>query len=120
MQISITQLQVDLSQLTHPSQCILGIQQRQLVPLQGLDVLHNQTEVFGRLEAEFRLQGRHDVLHRRPGVVFKGLGLAVFQEHFQHVGHGWYAQVAQGECGRLWKVVGCRLLSGGKFRKSFG
>lgn len=68
-------------------------------------MFHYETEVFGRLQTEFGLEGGDDVLHRSPCVILEGLRLAVLQEHFQHVGHGGDAHIAQRKRRRLQEVV---------------
>ena len=50
-------------------------------------MLDDEGEVEDLLEAELVLETVDDVLHGGGGVVLEALGLAVLEEHLQHVRH---------------------------------
>ena len=73
--------------VTNPGEGFCGIEERQLVLADALDVLNAQRKVIHGFEAELLLQRVEDVRYGRCRVVFERLGLSILQIDFHHVGH---------------------------------
>ena len=75
------------NQRAYPCERFGGIEERQLVFADALDVLDAEGEVIHGLEAEFLLERVEYVRHGGGRVVLEGFRLTVFQIDFHHVRH---------------------------------
>lgn len=88
--------------IIYPRQRVFGVEQRQLVSSEALDLFEDQREMLAGLDAQFVLQRWHHVFHFGGGVVLERLGLSVLEEHLEHIGQQRYVRITAAESGHLY------------------